>query len=796
MDGPPETIEHEASAVADQTAGAQPQAQPATPPPRPVVPDALKARTKQLLDAVAETPDYVELCRQREEDLRLLFPDRLAAREKRDAMAGLEGTTAEKDADAMEAREVRVSWVFRQSQQTVAATIGRQHQVRCRPKRRVRPPRRPGQANAPTAAVDERLLAFAETLELELGAQGKDVAPQVVRWVRESTWFRMAVLRLTYAPEAGPVPVQADQDLRENAERLRQLAEGFAYGDFDAADPEAEEMRVLRGTLGLRAELPVAHRFRAEIFPLNRFRIDPMVRRTDQILGARWQSYLLLKTRAEVARLFPFTAHPDGSWEGVHPDDLKKATVGEADANGLVRRVTTEQLEKRRQSAASKREASPGDAEDAEELVLHEVEHRQDGVVYVLLEGVDYPIATYRPTRPPSRWFTGHILVKNEAPDEVAGPSDTELQGPIATRINHRLSDADKARWLSLDRYFYPSAEVDPRNVPSLQLAAPGKLQGIPGTAKSINELLQRFNGTWNPLMEDVEGPMEQLRYMARMPEQSMGMAGTGTTATAVLAAQQGAQVAFAEQKAAVRQAVLEVYTHIAEVMLQVRTPKEVRRAWGPWAFWPHFADAQEVAREQAAIDQQVEQQVAVVLEQQQLAAMQMGHPWVPDHAATDAMIETLTTEAWMRRCGLPDPMTRRELYESLDLSLDVSLDPATDNAARVSAITQIADVILRASGGPVPSMVRPLVRKLGALLGEDDVEEWLPPENGGQLVQALSGVDPGSLPPEALAQLARFGQVAAQRLQPAPGQPGTQAPEGPQGPQPGPEAGPQPPRA
>ncbi len=736
----------------------------AGPPPPPTVPDSVREQTKRRLAELDDTPEYREACQQYARDIETLFPfDELIKGKRR----------SKRETD----RTVRVPIVLRNQQQTLALVCPYRHDGSWMPADQVPPPgAKPGDEDLGDPILEQ----FGNTVTMEVRDEIKRTKTNVVirECVSHGIWFRAGILKITYQREflTDPLMMSRINDLSDNLARLQELTMRAMRGEITEQDAEWQDKLDLEEQILAGGELKQWEGIRAEVIPLPRFKMHPSVKSLAKAMDAPWQDFEYIYRRSFVASRFPYKPNGDGTWTGVHPDDLDKADL--CDESGRIDKKANARRDRRQPSTQQTEE----DKKDDPYVKVHECWDLTTGTVKWYVAGVDYPLDSWIPDRQPAQWYPTHILILNEDPLSWYGRSDTELQGPTQDRWNRKASDEELQRWLSLAR-LYATDSIEKSE--DFELPEPGKLRVLAAAqGKTITDVLQTVSIPYDPAAFNREDDERMMRSLSRIPEQAMGVTDGRTTATAIQAASAGSAVATSDKQEVVRAFLAGVREHIAQVLLQERKPEKVLQRRGKYAIWPKIYSEGEAKRLQAAIDQQVRQTVTdelMAMESQSAMAGVQAPP--PDAVAVDMRIAELTEQLTIEATGMPVIMSREELYNGLTLSMDVSVDSQADAMARFDVVTKLLMAMKESGITADPDVLSKLV---GKILREDRSAAQLfvtkPDDLAARLVQAVQGGK--QLSPEA--QQALMSLVAPM---PPPGMPGAQPP----GAQPMPPAGPPP---
>lgn len=723
-------------------------------PDRPDVPNRVREYTKRWMSRTSDTEPFRDAVRQVEQDLKDLFPvaKQAKARKRRGGKGKADENT---DRSRAEDREVRVAHIFRNSLHTVAITVPDKHSFEFE----ARPMVPPLDRTQRPIGKDPMLNQFGITATLVADGYLQEISWQAraESWVRRAVNHRAGIVKLRFQRSYHGQPLGSSSlpDSQDNQARLQALQEAFLRGDFSTEDADMEEMRRLAMTVTGGSELRLWQGLVADRVPLEHFRVDPKVRSLEDLCSAGWMEEDHFLTKQQVSERFPFQIKepaegqvlPDGEmpWEGVHPRDLESCGVWHQGSQ-----IAGDQLDKWREEQRTDDETFRWQ----DELVrVMEVWSNDEQMVTWFLDGVDYPIGQWKAERRPARFFPYHVIVMNPWEGTWYGRSDTELQGPIQSRMNRKQSDEEKARWLSLPRGIGNRGSLEEEDI--LDLPPPGKIKMV----RMPNEPLDK-NLVWvqMPFVKEAfntDVDKADLQKMAGSPEQALGLTGEAEFAAEVHVAAAGSSIATNFRKGTVRRALEEFYVAVGEILLQELRRDEVVQMVGEHAVWPEFYDEREA--QQALM--QVHGEVLTTVREQLQAGM------IPDVQQAAQMAQELFEQRKMEVFSGPEPLTREALFKRLRIKVNVSINGRLDDERRLRALTALLQVFERLGLRVNPE---PMARLMAGLLGEDDELDNLLELDPVALVQSLAQAlqqNPGELDAESAALLAQLGQLAQQLL-------------------------------
>ena len=739
---------------------------------RPVVKTSVRARVESLWKKTNNVPDFDRAVAAWRECQKALYPSWF---DRTDAFRGMQP----KELETREYnRKVRVNRCYRNTQQMVAMLVPDDYDLTWEPIPQV------------GESTDSPILKrFADTITAETKAHLAEIHWQdiVQGYAQDSVSFRIGCMKVVYDSAYIGSPVTADNEDKSkqaNVQRLRVLVEDFNRRVFTKENERFEEMMELKESLGVDGELESWAGIRGENIPLDCIRVCPTIRDIDRIHLSPWISHDVLMQGDEIRAKFPYSPNEDGTWTGVHPDDIGKLT-GTNSSNKVLGDTfwTTQTMA----GAGTSAQASPESEAQTKRYLVREVWSRENGSVEILVEGLEYPAAKWSPVRTPSCWYPFRFFRFNRVQGTIYGISDVELTKDIQARINSKLSDEEKARWLSINRYIYDTQGIDGQEVIKLKDVKPGEFKGINLQGQKPADAIFPVACEMNQESFDVARDDQDMRQMAVIPEQMQGVTGRADFAVEVQAAQSGAAISFNSRGAMFRREFEAMHHHIAELLVQELTPEQVKLDCGPNAAWPVVYSDAEGKRLYAEIEQQakqeLQQQQSMAQDQAAQAAM-FAPPGSPPPAPVPTPNEDEASSALAeiigKKCtetfGFPEPITREVIFRRLRCKVTVAINAAADRAQQGQSIMQLFQA-LQAGGQAAQSAgmsfdPAPLLKMAGK-------PEWAemftknPAQVLGTFMQLAQSAGPQSIPPELAVQVFQFlAPIAQQAMMAAQQQP------------------------
>jgi hypothetical protein len=752
---------------------------PAQKPPRPTIPDQLKDWTRKWWMETSPSPERTEALEQYKLDYATLFP------EKEMTAQGLRGKKAGAKRSRKDNREVMTPRVYQYSLQTQALLCPGDLSIKIEARDEI-PPMGGMPKTAGTKSRDPYLEQFARTIDDRLSRHYDECAmmPTLRDFSRHCVWFQAGVIKLGYQREIGDSGLVGNRlpDAQDDLQYFQYLLLCYLRGDFDKTDADFQTLVHLKETIADSHEIDVYQNLIAENIPLTRFIWDPQVKSGPGMRNAKWQGDEFVMTGAEILSQWPYKPKPDGTWEGVHEDDLKHSSVYDR-AGTLIEEAESRKVRNTEQfDSGSKRQRESDPIEDRCFLVREVWAACEGKRVFWLIDGLDYPARNWRPKRQHGFWYPYFTHVLNPQPGSWLGRSDTQQQGPVQDRINRKKSDQEIARWLSMGgRGVADVSQVDGKVIDDIRNLSPGEILKANLQGEDIRKALMWLEVPYFKEAFETTDDEADERLTHRMPSAAMGVTDAKTTATAINAATQGSNIAFQDRQSEFNMFLSAFVQASAEIVILEDRPEDVRSESGPHALWPKvFGDkeAQKIKAEiEKRVNDQVTEQVQATIYEAQMSGSVAGLDPVAMTEQIDHQIAMLTEQECLKSFGYPEPLSREGLYKKLQFKIKANMNAAMDKEKEIQNITMLLQQVI---GLGIPINPEPVARLLSSLYGAGDEFNDIFKPDPNQLVAMLAQIaqaDPSQITPESAATIAKMGMMAAQYLQqagidPATGQP------------------------
>lgn len=647
--------------------------------------------------------------------------------------------------------------------------------------------------------VSPTLLRFARSLDAVSKVYTDEAKWPKIRklWVRDAIAFPIAWLKIFFSRSwaDGPIGRSDSGDEQGNMARIAAISQQILDGEIYQGDAQWIELQQLMEGIGGKSELVLNQELVIERLSMEDVVTPDSTIKTEDILRSPWIAHNMpTMTVGELRKRYPYAWNEaDGTWTGIHPDDLKSLsskdpTAGTSAANSIKRNPHTNN-----QSAANG---------DKRPVRVREIHSREDNSISVLIEGLSYPAHRWTPKKTPMQWYMFCPLVLNEVPGSMFGFSHTEMASESQHRINRKLSDAEKNRWLAMTRFVRDTSIGDPKDqLTNLADTAPGSSIGMNLGGKDINTQLFPVSMPYNAEAYDIQQDEKYGRMANRLPEQAMGATGGGGAdfSSEVDLAAQGATIAIKDIQGTIKEAAAGAERLIREILMLELSWHDAAEVTNPNVVWPHVYSEQEAKALYEGICSEARMQVApqVMQAYQQdpmlFVGASAGERTSEVLEAIERVAAPMVEDACMERFGFPEPMSREALFKRLKCTISYSMNADMDRQRKqqqmAAGLTAIAEVTqaLAAAGKPVNHRV--LAR---AVLPADAAElhDIFPDDPNAAIRTAAQLIqqDPAKVD---MALLQQVAQLVAQLLM----QQGT-APGAPPGQPTGPGGAPPPPSA
>lgn len=639
-----------------------------------------QALVKQWWDRTQETADFKDAI----------------ARSAKDMLCILGGTQTEID----DAASVTVNHVYRNTMQTVALTVPENHSVKWSPREEVQP--LPGEPVPPELIQRKKgQLGLASVVGVLMRTFGEEcnLQEKLEAWVQDASHFRASILKVWFQSNMVTDALSDERlpDAQDNMANLRVLTERFARGEFTRDDADFATMRDLMKGLG-KDELQVKCGIMVEEIPLTHYRVDPSVTAPEHHYTADWERHDVLKRRSEVLACF----------DKVKIEDLDRCSVWGMDETGRIIKQEAQDRTSTATNGVNVTSQATGQAKhkDDDFMLVSEIYDYQTNQRRTLVEGLEY----FADVQPLDKQAEGGspfvVLVLNRVPGRWYGISDTELQDKIQAAINRLRTDEEESRDAALPRWAFDPASIEQKALDKISKAKALTYNPVPVSGKgNLVDAIVPMSGNHEHNAQDFSTSrmafMTELRAMAMLPEQALGVTGEAEFAAEVNVAAAGATIMAKYRQARIARALKRLYDKCAQLILwNVGADMAVRYA-GPMAaqYWTQAAPQ------------------------------------------------------------------RAEVYESLRLSIDINMDRQLDYNKRVDAISKLLEVLVKLQMPfDKEALGKLLVKYLDLGEDGEALIESDPNDLVMRLVQSVQE-NPQGLAPESMAALASLGAMAQQQM-------------------------------
>lgn len=691
--------------------------------PRPeqqtMAPEAEKAEVDRWLyttdlgsDKLTEGTEYNEACKQYKADLQTLDGG---------SVEDLEDPTA-----------VTVNHVYRNATHTVAMVVPENHQFRWKRRKSVVVV----ETGAQETEEDKYWERFAATLNAMTERRLEEIQAQqtIEEWAQSGTHFRAAFLKMYYQREyqTDAIGRAREDDDQELLSRVDALLHMLDEGKITEASAEYHELLALQDTLSASQDSVVRQGLVLEEVMLDELKIDPRVRQPSQFYTAEWMRHDVLMSGDELLERM----------KHLSIRDLMGAKVFTA----YNKPITNEQ----RDSGIERYSDAPTWYRD-QYFRVSEIWTRKDRRVRVVVDGVPFFVRNYTPERTLQRFYPFVPLVLNVNKRGFYGKSDTELQEKIQRRMNKKRTQEEDGRYADQPRFIYDTAQLDENEVNDIARLKPWEGKGLNLGGKDIRQAVMLLqSGAFNPLHYGIAADEMELRKMAMLPEQALGVTGNADFATEVQAAQMGLNVSTAFRQRKVANALAVIYDMAAEYLLMNEDPGVVKEELGEMAVWPVIATDADVRR----VEDDIAKLRGRAKGMAQLMAAQAGQQPDPQQGEMAAALaeEHIRTSQFGE---LGRPLSMNDVHRRLEIEVEISLNDSAQSESRLRTLLKIWEIGLSSGLIGDPQV---LARIIGREMGEEEhIEELFDPDPNMLIQQAIQAVqeDPNSMSQETLMFLA-----------------------------------------
>lgn len=762
-------IDQQAAAGTPQTQpqpGQQPGAEPVQPDPknRPEVPQDIQAQVKQWFVDTDNLTQRANALWEFREAQKTLFPARFNPNDPR------RGQTPFELRSGKDNRRVQTPYIFRDSLQTTAMSVPEDLTFKWNQKPQVQPPPNP---MIPTQiGIIDPAKRFAETLTIVqlnlLEEAGWIEKCQAI--VQDGSLYPMAILKHTFHRDYQTSSLSAtplSKDATDTLARLTSLLKQFTSKEFDENSAQYAHMMDLLKSTKSDAEITRFIGIILDVLPMDGFGICEDAMDLVNIYDASWMFHDALITGDEILARYPYYEGEDGKTYGVIPSELTDAVawdtnMSSTDPNSRNRASRNRQLTAPKATVINISTTTNSNGVDPKKrkYVVREVWCKATRTVHTIVRGLNHYVDCVIPQKTSERWYPFTVYCPNRVPTEIYGVSDLELKRDIQARIHRKRTDEEKARYLSIDRYIYNTADVDSKEIIKLGDIPPAQFKGINlGHTQKLTDSIMPLSHAFKPESFDTTKDERDKDMMGALPAQALGATGTANFATEVSVASQGATIATTFRQSIIRRTLDGMLTCLAEILVQELTREEVQRIAGPFAEWPDFMTDAEADSAVQDAQQRAMQIVSPLVLQAAVGDMQIGIPIDPQ--SIQKALETQAAPVWqqemIQKYGNIEPLSRTALYSRMKVKVKSSLISSLDRQQRIQSLGMLSGAILQlaqtAQATGQPFNPRPLLKNVSMFTDDEDlIDEMFPAippmDLAAQQVQQAAGAAAGSGPP------------------------------------------------
>jgi len=709
---------------------------------RPEIPQYIQSQVKTWFTDTDNLVQRANALWEFREAQKTLFPARFNPNDPR------RGQTPFELRSGKDNRRVQTPYIYRDSLQTTAMSVPEDLTFNWSQKTQVQPPQIPGVPTPPTQfGIIDPAKRFAETMTVVqmnlLEEAGWIEKAQAM--VQDGSLYPNAIIKHTFRRDYKTSSLSTNplsKDATDSLARIEALMRQFTAKQFDK---NSAQYATLLDLLKLSKEDAEISRFIGlilELIPTDGFGICEDATDLVNIYDASWMFHDQLVIGEEVLARYPYSVGEDGQTFGILESELTEAVawdtnITSSDPSSRNRASRNKQLTAPKATAINSVNTTQGGTTNAKmrKYVVREIWCKRTRTVYTTIRGLNHYLEVVVPQKTSERWYPFTLYAPNRVPTEIYGVSDLELKRDIQARIHRKRTDEEKARYLSIDRYIYNTADVDSKEIVKLGDIPPAQFKGINlGHTQKLTDSIMPLSHLFKPESYDTTKDERDKDMMGALPAQALGSTGTANFATEVSVASQGAAIATTFRQSIIRRTLDGMLTCIAEVLVQELTREEVNRIAGPFAEWPDFVTDAEAEAAVKEAQQRAMQVVSPIVLQAAVGDMQMGIPIDPP--AIQRALEMQATPVWqqemIQKYGSTEPMSRTALFSRMKIKVKSSLISSIDRQQRIQSLGMLSGAILQlaqtAQATGQAFNPRPLLKNVSMFTDDSDlIDEMFP---------------------------------------------------------------------
>lgn len=441
----------------------------------------------------------------------------------------------------------------------------------------------------PSEAVSERGRAtareYAKTLEIVVKRLIKRGALKrsAKKWVRSALTVGVGVLRANWMERMGQDPVVKAKldDIQDNLRQLAVLREGLeeGTGPYTDAECEEQEIKALMKSLEANIEKVMSRGMVYDFIPLQDLTVSKDVDAWTDYLDSPWLDTRYFKSTTDACKMFP----------GLTKEKIESCANFRRDPEPEENRRPATTQSNAKDADSYTYSASSANSGKCDYVCIHEMQHRDDGVVYTLIEGLD---GYARPPEPPKpfapRFYDLFLLWFTETEGRRVPESLNTRSHSLQDEYMRTRSKLSIHRDRIIPKIIFNKAKLDKGSATAIARSVVGEMVGV-----KVNANIDLAKLLWVPSYPQIDGSLYDvtptkldLELIWGTQEAVMGPIQQAKTATEAKIQESGTQARSTSKRDMLDDCLTEVCEYTAIMAIQALDQQDVRDIAGEKALW------------------------------------------------------------------------------------------------------------------------------------------------------------------------------------------------------------------
>lgn len=404
------------------------------------------------------------------------------------------------------------------------------------------------------------------------------------KWVRAAMSVGVGALRSNWMERVGkdPVVIAKLDDIQDNIAQVSNLQRELTENgpDYLAAEATKAELDVAMKALEANVEKVISRGMIYDFIPTQDITVSGQVDSWMDYIDSPWVDIRYFKSIDDIKKMLPHLTDEQLNRCSTYSRDPEPDTTNTP---------ATSQVSARQADTYTKSSNSGYNADRCQFLCIHEMEHRDDGVIYTLIEGLDdYAREPTPPTYYTTRFYDIFLLAFTDT-DGMRYPESLNTRShSLQDEYSRTRSKFSIHRDRVVPKVLFNKAKLDKTTATSIMRAATGEWVGVKVNA-NIDMSKLFFVPTYpvvDPGLYDTSQTLRDMEVVWGMQEALTGPVQIAKTATEAKIQESGTQARTTSKRDALEDALTEVTQFTAQIAIQVFTPEEAREIAGPKALW------------------------------------------------------------------------------------------------------------------------------------------------------------------------------------------------------------------